>query len=45
VLTEQSFAEVWNGPRYRALRAALASDAPPETCVRCPVYGWEPIEP
>lgn len=45
VLTEQSFAEVWSGERYRALRAALASDTPPETCVRCPVYGWEPIEP
>jgi radical SAM protein with 4Fe4S-binding SPASM domain len=44
-LTRESFDEIWQGKRYRELREALASDRPPETCVRCPVYGWEPIEP
>lgn len=41
-LTQQSFEQVWDGPKYRALREALESDDPPATCVNCPVYGWEP---
>ncbi len=43
-LTQKPFEEIWNGERYEALRTALAGDRPPESCVRCPVYGWEPID-
>ncbi len=33
---EQSFAEIWNGPRYRALRAALArGERPTRSCKLC----------
>ncbi|MGE0784340.1 MAG: radical SAM protein [Sandaracinaceae bacterium] len=42
-LTKQPFDAIWQSERYETLRAALASDRPPETCVNCPVYGWEPL--
>jgi MoaA/NifB/PqqE/SkfB family radical SAM enzyme len=32
---EQPFAEIWNGPRYRAFRAAFASDRPWDQCAGC----------
>ncbi|MFI5273577.1 MAG: SPASM domain-containing protein [Ktedonobacterales bacterium] len=32
---EQPFAEIWNGPRYRAFRAAFASDHPWDQCAGC----------
>ncbi len=32
---EQSFAEIWNGPRYRAFRAAFDSDHPWDQCAGC----------
>lgn len=32
---EQPFAEIWNGPRYRAFRAAFASDQPWDQCAGC----------
>lgn len=42
-LQRKPFDEIWRNSRYQALRTALASDRPPEICVRCPEYGWEPI--
>ncbi len=42
-LTRKPFDEIWHNARFSALRTALASDRPPETCVRCPEYGWQPI--
>jgi MoaA/NifB/PqqE/SkfB family radical SAM enzyme len=33
--TQQTLREIWNGPAYRAFRAALQSDAPPRTCASC----------
>ena len=32
---EQPFAEIWNGPRYQAFRAAFESDAPWDQCAGC----------
>jgi MoaA/NifB/PqqE/SkfB family radical SAM enzyme len=32
---EQPFAEIWNGPRYRAFRAAFDSDEPWDQCAGC----------
>lgn len=32
---EQPFAEIWNGPRYRAFRAAFDSDHPWDQCAGC----------
>ncbi|MBF6591119.1 MAG: SPASM domain-containing protein [Ktedonobacterales bacterium] len=32
---EQPFAEIWNGPRYQAFRAAFASDQPWDQCAGC----------
>ncbi|HEY7124430.1 MAG TPA: radical SAM protein [Ktedonobacterales bacterium] len=32
---EQSFAEIWNGPRYQAFRAAFGSDEPWDQCAGC----------
>lgn len=43
-LRKKDFSEIWDNARYQALRTALASDRPPETCVRCPEYGWQTIE-
>jgi MoaA/NifB/PqqE/SkfB family radical SAM enzyme len=37
-LAERGAGPVWNGPEYRALRARLASDDPPEVCKSCSVY-------
>jgi MoaA/NifB/PqqE/SkfB family radical SAM enzyme len=37
-LTERGAEAVWNGPEYRAFRARLASDDPPEVCKSCSVY-------
>jgi MoaA/NifB/PqqE/SkfB family radical SAM enzyme len=34
----EGVAQVWNGPRYQAFRAALASDQPPEICRSCGIY-------
>jgi MoaA/NifB/PqqE/SkfB family radical SAM enzyme len=31
----QPFAEIWNGPRYRAFRAAFESDEPWDQCAGC----------
>jgi MoaA/NifB/PqqE/SkfB family radical SAM enzyme len=33
--TKQSLQDIWNGPAYRAFRAALLSDRPPATCAKC----------
>jgi MoaA/NifB/PqqE/SkfB family radical SAM enzyme len=43
-LSVQGFEEVWSGRKYQALRAALLTDEPFAVCVRCPFYGWEPID-
>lgn len=32
---EQSFGDIWNGPRYRAFRAAFDSDEPWDQCAGC----------
>lgn len=32
---EQSFAEIWNGPRYQSFRAAFDSDEPWDQCAGC----------
>jgi MoaA/NifB/PqqE/SkfB family radical SAM enzyme len=37
-MAEQGVAHVWNGLGYRAFRAALDSDKPPEVCRGCAVY-------
>jgi rSAM/selenodomain-associated transferase 1 len=34
-LGEEGWAEIWNGDRYQALRAALLTDTPPESCRDC----------
>jgi radical SAM protein with 4Fe4S-binding SPASM domain len=35
-LSEQSFSEIWNGPKYRELRAALArGERPTRSCKTC----------
>jgi MoaA/NifB/PqqE/SkfB family radical SAM enzyme len=33
--TQETLREIWNGPRYQAFRAALHSDAPPQSCANC----------
>jgi MoaA/NifB/PqqE/SkfB family radical SAM enzyme len=33
--TQQALREIWNGPAYRAFRAGLLSDRPPQTCANC----------
>jgi MoaA/NifB/PqqE/SkfB family radical SAM enzyme len=33
--TQQTLKEIWNGPAYRAFRAALLSDRPPDACANC----------
>jgi radical SAM protein with 4Fe4S-binding SPASM domain len=33
--TQQSLREIWNGPAYQAFRAALHSEAPPQSCASC----------
>jgi MoaA/NifB/PqqE/SkfB family radical SAM enzyme len=33
--TQQTLREIWNGPAYRAFRAALHSDKPPHPCANC----------
>jgi MoaA/NifB/PqqE/SkfB family radical SAM enzyme len=37
-MAREGIAAVWNGPEYRAFRAALASDKPPEVCRGCAIY-------
>lgn len=37
-MAEDGVAPVWNGPAYRAFRAALASPEPPEICRGCALY-------
>ncbi len=34
-LAEQSFDDIWNGPRYRSLRRALAKGEFPQFCTHC----------
>jgi MoaA/NifB/PqqE/SkfB family radical SAM enzyme len=34
-ITRQPFADIWNGPAYRELRASLNGPNPPEECRRC----------
>jgi radical SAM protein with 4Fe4S-binding SPASM domain len=47
-IKEQSLSEVWNSPKYRALRRAMLDgdiDSLPEVCRRCPIYnGAELVE-
>lgn len=41
-----SLAEIWNGPKFRALRLAMAEgrrDGIPDVCRRCPVYTGEEL--
>jgi MoaA/NifB/PqqE/SkfB family radical SAM enzyme len=33
--TQETLAEIWNGPAYQRFRAALHSDAPPKSCASC----------
>ena len=33
--TQEELREIWNGARYRAFRAALMSDRPPQACAGC----------
>jgi radical SAM protein with 4Fe4S-binding SPASM domain len=43
-ITETSLAEIWNGPKYRALRLAMAegrTEDIPDVCQRCPIYTGE----
>jgi MoaA/NifB/PqqE/SkfB family radical SAM enzyme len=42
-LTVQSFDELWDGEKYRALREGLLGDHPRRECENCPAYAWEPI--
>jgi MoaA/NifB/PqqE/SkfB family radical SAM enzyme len=35
--TQESLRQIWNGPRYRAFRAALLSDRPAAACASCGV--------
>jgi MoaA/NifB/PqqE/SkfB family radical SAM enzyme len=35
---QQSARQIWNGPRYRAARKALASGSYPRACAGCPIY-------
>jgi MoaA/NifB/PqqE/SkfB family radical SAM enzyme len=33
--TQETLAEIWNGPAYQRFRAALHSDVPPKSCASC----------
>ena len=33
--TQETLAEIWNGPSYQAFREALQTDHPPESCRNC----------
>jgi MoaA/NifB/PqqE/SkfB family radical SAM enzyme len=33
--TQETLRAIWDGPRYRAFRAALLSDEPPQACANC----------
>ncbi len=33
--TQQTLREIWNGEKYRAFRAGLLSDTPPDACANC----------
>jgi MoaA/NifB/PqqE/SkfB family radical SAM enzyme len=37
-LHDQSLQDIWNGPRYQALRLAVNSSAPPWPCKACPIF-------
>jgi radical SAM protein with 4Fe4S-binding SPASM domain len=39
-LRRQSFAEVWNGERFRSFRRQLVDGPPPPVCQRCEVTSW-----
>ena len=38
-LEQQTFAEIWDGPAYRALRAELLAHRPGVNCRTCPIRG------
>jgi hypothetical protein len=38
VRAQDGLTRVWNGAEYRAFRARLASDDPPDVCRTCAVY-------
>ena len=33
--TQETLAEIWNGPSYQAFREALQTARPPESCRNC----------
>jgi radical SAM protein with 4Fe4S-binding SPASM domain len=33
--TQEDLRDIWNSPRYRSFREALASDTPPQACANC----------
>ena len=37
-LDEQSFTDIWTGPRYQEFRRRLAGDDPPDVCRGCALY-------
>jgi radical SAM protein with 4Fe4S-binding SPASM domain len=37
-LLEQNLEDIWNGPLYRAFRAAVNSPEPPPMCADCPIF-------
>ncbi len=39
---EQSFREIWDGPRYRQLRRMIRAGGVPPSCVACPSYALPP---
>lgn len=41
---EQSFEEIWNGPKYRELREGLLTGNLSENCSRCPALGCGSVD-
>ena len=37
-LTIETMEDIWNGPKYRELRRAVNSKAPPTACRKCPIF-------
>jgi radical SAM protein with 4Fe4S-binding SPASM domain len=37
-LNENSMEEIWDGPRYRELRATVNSSKPLPSCASCPMF-------
>lgn len=44
-LSKETFNEIWHGQKYEKLRERLLTTNPPEVCLSCTLYGWEPIPP